>query len=84
MRCWAGSSTSGSAHHAEALSIGRGARTQRVRANAGLGRAHRTLNHGPTARQQFERALALYAGLGLPDAETVRRELTLLLVYERT
>ena len=47
-------------------------------AGAGLGRAYRTLNHRPNARQHLERALTLYADLGLPDAEAVRREITLL------
>jgi tetratricopeptide (TPR) repeat protein len=47
-------------------------RTQQARAFAGLGRAHRALGDEGTARDNFEKALQLYAAAGMPEADEIR------------
>ena len=46
-----------------------------ARAHSGLGDAHRGLDNPPCARHHYQRALALYTDLGLPDAEQIRAHL---------
>jgi hypothetical protein len=46
-----------------------------ARAHEGLGHAHRALGDRAQARRHFERALAIYTDLGMPQADTVRAQL---------
>jgi len=57
------------------LAVGIGERRELARAHAGLGRAHRTLGDKALAREHYERALALYADLGTPEADQIRARL---------
>jgi tetratricopeptide (TPR) repeat protein/transcriptional regulator with XRE-family HTH domain len=57
--------------HAGALTAaaGTGARDQQARAHAGLGRAYLAAGDPARAREHYERALALYRELGMPEAD---------------
>ncbi|PZG02803.1 AfsR family transcriptional regulator [Micromonospora deserti] len=70
----AGDATTALAHHSEALAIATGASTrhQQARAHTGLGHAHKALGDPDQAGRHYERAYAIYAELGMPDAEDVR------------
>jgi tetratricopeptide (TPR) repeat protein len=66
-------------HHA-ALGIASetGNRYEQARAHVGLGRAHHATGDLDQARVHWERALALYGELRVPDAEDVRAQLAAL------
>lgn len=68
-----GDLAAGRANHTEALAVAArtGALEQEARAHRGLARA----GTGDTARFHYDRAITIYAGLGLLDAERVRAEL---------
>jgi DNA-binding SARP family transcriptional activator/tetratricopeptide (TPR) repeat protein len=65
------------ARHTEALALAAadGARHQQARAHAGIGHAHRALGNPDLARTHYEHAHAIYAELGMPEAEDMRAEL---------
>ncbi|MFF5188155.1 tetratricopeptide repeat protein [Streptomyces sp. NPDC000345] len=67
-------------HHTDALTIAEdiGNPGQQARAHSGLGDAHRALDDTARAVRCYERALALYSGLGMPEADGVRVSLSLL------
>lgn len=52
-----------------------GAKLQQARAHHGLARAHQAAADPSRARQHWQRALALYTDLGVPEAGQVRAEL---------
>ena len=76
----AGRHTDALAYHAAAaeLTAAIGNRHQLARAHRGQAAAHRALGDPVRARAHYEQALTLYAGLGVPDADEVRAELTTL------
>ncbi|WP_176984744.1 BTAD domain-containing putative transcriptional regulator [Asanoa ishikariensis] len=61
-------------HHTAALTLTTisGARDEQARAHAGLGHAHDALGSPTDAGLHFGRAVALYANLRMPEAETLR------------
>lgn len=63
---------------ADAIASDIGSRDQQARAQAGLGEAHRASAEPAAARSHFERALRLYAELGMPAAERIRERLAAL------
>ncbi|HEV7899567.1 MAG TPA: tetratricopeptide repeat protein [Planosporangium sp.] len=63
-------------HHTVAAEIG--LRDQQARAHSGLGNVHHALGNPTRAREHYQRALALYLDLGMPDADNVRAHLTAL------
>lgn len=69
-----GSSASALRLHTEALGTATdvGVRHQQARAHAGIGRAHRTVGDHDLARTHYEQAHAIYADLGMPEAEEIR------------
>ena len=69
-----------SAHHGTALAIAHrnGMRDQQARAHAGLAAAYQLLGEPALARGHLQRSHDLYAELGVPEADTVLEQLTLL------
>jgi DNA-binding SARP family transcriptional activator/Flp pilus assembly protein TadD len=69
-----------SAHHGTALAIAHrnGMRDQQARAHAGLAAAYQLLGEPELARGHLQRAHDLYAELGVPEADAVLEQLTLL------
>ncbi|MEU8210966.1 tetratricopeptide repeat protein [Micromonospora sp. NPDC049044] len=65
-----------SAAHAIVVEIG--AYHEHARSHAGLGHAHRVLGAISSARDHFQRALALYTDLDMPEAEQIRAHLAAL------
>jgi tetratricopeptide (TPR) repeat protein len=63
-------------HHLAAADTG--ARDQQARAHAGLAHAYEALSEPVPARQHYERALALFTELGMPDAAHLRDRLDAL------
>jgi DNA-binding SARP family transcriptional activator/tetratricopeptide (TPR) repeat protein/DNA-binding XRE family transcriptional regulator len=70
----------GSAHtrYVAALRLARqaGDQDQQAAAHNGLACAHHAVGNSGGARHHWQRALAIYAGLGAPEAEQVRAQLT--------
>ncbi len=68
------------ADHDAALALARTSanRPEQARALCGLAHAHRDLGHTGLARDQAGQALDLYTGLGVPEADEIRRFLTSL------
>lgn len=58
---------------ARALAVELGNRPEQARAEHGLADAHRALGHPDTAREHAQRALDLYTGIDVPDADDIRR-----------
>ena len=65
-------------HHATALELaGRtGDRYQQARAHRGLAHVHHAASQPGQTRSHLELALALYAGLGTPETEDIRAQIT--------
>ncbi|GGZ41534.1 AfsR/SARP family transcriptional regulator [Streptomyces poonensis] len=68
------------ARHAEALALAvdTGDQYERARAHTGIAATHHATGDVPQARRHWDEALGLYAGLGVPDADTVRAQLAAL------
>ena len=60
---------------AGAVAVAAGALDQSARAHAGLGHAHRALGDPARAREHYEQALAVFTGLGMPEADEIRAHL---------
>jgi tetratricopeptide (TPR) repeat protein len=66
-------------HHAALrVATGTGNRYEQARAHVGLGRAHHATGDLDQARVHWQRALALFGELRVPDAEDVRAQLAAL------
>jgi DNA-binding SARP family transcriptional activator/Tfp pilus assembly protein PilF len=73
----AGQPVDARAYHTAALGLARqtGSKYEQARARDGLGHVHRALNDPAESGRHWREALALYTGLGVPEADQVRAQL---------